>query len=410
MNSRAQKARRVELVFAGMHSTYWISLCAFSGFIAVYLSYYGFSNTLVGITASLIAFLTIVFQLTVSSFSDANPHIPLKRIILSVYLVILGLVAILALVPLPLVMMLFTYAIAGGLTSGMPGLYNAQVVQFINAGLPVNFGWPRGVSALMYALFALLLGNLLEHYQASILMPICILGLVLAIIMVLIMPEPRQLAEDTAIPGLAMGHQRTTMKQLLAQSKPLRLFLLASIFMSMGLTNVLLFLPRVIESCGGSKGDLGLAMFIQAGIELPAMILCPILLKRVRARLILAVSVSAYLVKSMLLLLASSMSTIYAAMMLSILCFGLYGVASVFFVNDLVRPNEKVRAQTLVTASSAVANMAGSLGAGWIVDRFGITTLNLLSSLLLAVAASLMICCALTQAREERPLPKAGIL
>lgn len=408
MKSRQQKARRVEFVFAGMHSTYWMSACTFSGFIAVYLSFYGFSDTLVGVTASLVAFLTIVLQLGISSFSDARPQVPLKRIILSVYLLILGLVAILALVPLPLVTMLITYSLAGGLTSSMPGLYNAQVVQFINTGLPVNFGWPRGVSALLYALMALLLGILLESYQPSILMPICILLLVFAIVMVLVMPEPEQLAEDTAIPGLAMGHTHTTMRQLLSQSKPLRLFLLASVFIYLGQTNIMLFLPRVIAHNGGSQADLGIAMFIQAGVELPAMIACPFLLRRFPARVVLSVSLWAYLLKSILLLFSTGMGTIYVAMGLSILCFGLYGVASVYFVNDLVRPNEKVRAQTLVTASSAVANMVGSLGAGWVVDAYGITRLNLISSLLMLVAAVLMLACARTQAKEEKHLLMPG--
>lgn len=400
---KIQQAQRIEIIFAGMHSSYWVSLCAFSGFIVVYLSYYGFTDTQIGITASLIAMSTIIFQLSISTFSDARPHIPLKRIILTVYLIILALITVLTLIPLPLFLMLITYAMAGGLSSGIPGLYNAQVVQFINAGIPVDYGWPRGVSALMYAIASLLLGMLLENYQASILMPICILCLVLALSMVMFLPMPQQVAEDTAIPGLAMGHQRTTMKQLLSGSKVLRLFLLSSFLLYMGLTNTLLFLPRVVEMNFGNKTDLGLAMFIQAGVELPAMAASPIILKKIRTRTILVVSLCFYLLKSVLLLTAASMVAIYIAMALNFFCFGLYGVASVYFVNDMVRTNEKVRAQTLVTASGALANMIGSLGAGWLVDHLGITRLNLLNVVLVASAAVVMIWCAYTQTKEEIP-------
>ena len=38
------KTFHIEAIFAGMHSSYWLAMCAFSGFMAVYLSYYGFSD------------------------------------------------------------------------------------------------------------------------------------------------------------------------------------------------------------------------------------------------------------------------------------------------------------------------------------------------------------------------------
>ena len=181
-----QKAKpntfKLEAQFAGMHSSYWLSLCAFSGFMAVYLSYYGFSDSMIGLTASLISIVTIFYQIGISTFSDNNPGIPLKRIILIIYLLILGLVGVLALVRMPVIIMMLVYSLTGGLANGMPGLYNAQFVQFINAGLPMNIGWPRGVSAILYAFFAYFLGLLLESYAASILMPISLICIVIAII------------------------------------------------------------------------------------------------------------------------------------------------------------------------------------------------------------------------------------
>lgn len=36
--------RRIDFTFAGCESTFWISYCALSGFVAVYLSAKGLSN------------------------------------------------------------------------------------------------------------------------------------------------------------------------------------------------------------------------------------------------------------------------------------------------------------------------------------------------------------------------------
>ncbi|NLX83431.1 MAG: MFS transporter [Clostridiales bacterium] len=393
---------RLESIFAGMHSSYWMTMCTFSGFMAVYLSYYGFSDALVGLTASTISLITIAFQLFISSFSDANEKVPLKRILIIIYLFMLGLVTVLALIPMPILLMLVVYALTGGLGSSLPGLYNAQIIQFVNAGVPVNLGWPRGVSALVYAIFAYLLGLLLESYSASILMPICLICIVVAIIMVLIMPRPEQVSDSGAIAFLAEPVPKTSLLQLLKASRVVQLFLLSAVFMSAGSSNNMLFLPRVIESRGGTEAALGLAMFLQAGVEMPAMFLSPWLIRRFRARAILAFSLTAYFTKSLLIALSGSITGIYAAMVLSIFCFGLYGITSIYFINDAVRQNEKVRAQALVTASGALSAILSNSAAGWVVQTYGIDRLNIICVFLQAIALILMYSCAYLHSRDEK--------
>lgn len=410
MNAHKQSTFRLEVIFAGMHSTYWLSMCAFSGFMAVYLNHYGFSDALVGITASLTSLITIAYQLGISSFSDANSHISLKRIITLIYLVVLGLVAMLALVPLPMVLMMLAYAIAGGLANGMPGLYNAQIMQFVNAGIPVNFGWPRGVSALVYAAAAYLLGLLLESFSPSILMPIVLLCITLATLMVLVMPRPDQLTDDQAIEGLAEPIQKTSFLQMLKTNRVIRFFLLSGFFMSAGQSNMMLFLYRVVESKGGGEAALGLAMFLQAGVEMPAMFLSPFLLKRFRARAVLSVSVAFYFIKALIIFLAGNIYVLYLAMATSIFCFGLYGIASVYFVNSIVRQNERVRAQSLISVFSAMAAVLGNFAAGWVVQSFGISALNLICVVLQLIAALLMLICArLHDEQEKQQLPQGAL-
>lgn len=402
MGQRIPNKFRLETIFAGMHSSYWITMCAFSGFMAVYLSYYGFNDALVGITASLISLITIVFQLGVSSFSDNNSQVPLKKIIIIIYLVMLGLVALLAVVPLPLILMLLVYSITGALGSGLPGLYNAQIIQFVNAGLPVNLGWPRGVSALMYAIFAFLLGLLLENHAASILMPISLVCILAAILLVLIMPRPDQVVAGADLDALQEAPAKTSLLALLKGSRVMQFFLLSAVFMNAGIANNLLFLPRVIASKGGTESALGLAMFLQAGVEMPAMFLTPWLLRKYRARAILSLSLLMYFAKTVLIYTATGIGGIYVAMSMSIFCFGLYGITSVYFVNDIVQRNEKVRAQSLVTASGALSAILSNSLAGWVVQTYGIDRLNLICVFLQAIAMLLMFYTAYLHRQEEK--------
>ncbi|HSK69733.1 MAG TPA: MFS transporter [Candidatus Limnocylindria bacterium] len=401
---------RIEAVFAGVYSSFWMGYAPLAGFLAVYLTYHGISDTSIGVTASAIAMLTIGFQLAVSSFSDAHLSIPVKRIILAVYFTILALVTLLALIPLPVALMLVVFALALSLSNTMPGLINAQILQFINSGQRVNIGWPRGTASIAYAFTAFYIGRLVENYSPSILMPLCLVITVFGVIIALMMPVPSRDEDEGAIPALAEPIRKTSLRQMLAASPVLQLFLLSVIFMSAGQSNVALFINRVVEHVGGNRADLGLAMAIQAGVEMPAFFLTPFLLRRFRARAILVLALSAYLAKFTILYFAGSLGGVYTAMAVSILAFGLFGVTSVYFVNDMVRVNEKVRAQALVAVSGSLAAIVNNLTSGWIVDNWGIERLNLVCMLLQAVAFTLMAACAWMQAKSEkrpmRPTPK----
>ena len=402
MRPRSRQNLKIESILAGVYSSYWTSVAAFSGFMAIYLSHYGFSDTLVGLTASLISLVAIVSQLALTSFLDARPHARIRRAITAVYFVFLALVAALALLPMPTVAMLLVYALAGGLSNTLPALFNAQAFQFINIGVPLRIGWSRGMGAITYAVVAFYLGRLLESATPGILMPICLVLSVIAIAAVLLVPHPQEAAQDEAIPSLAWHASRTSLRRLLASNRVLRLFLLSGIFMNAGQSNVFIFLTRIVEANGGGKADLGLAMFIQAGVEMPAMLLSSWLLARFRARAILTFSLMAYVLKHAVIYAAGGLAGVYLAMALSLLCFGLYGVTAMFFANDAVRHNEKARAQALVSATGAVSAMVGNLTAGWVVDTYGIGRLNLLCLLLQVVAFALMLLCAGLQARQEK--------
>lgn len=392
------KTFKIEAMYAGLQSSYWLGACAFTGFMAVYLGFYGFSDTLIGLTSSLISLITVVFQLFVSSFSDKHPHIPIKRTSALIYLGILALVTLLALVPLPIVMMLVVYSLAGGLINAMPGLYNALIMQFVNLGLPVNLGWPRGVSAMLYAFTAFFLGLALERFSAAILMPLCLGLFVIALLFALKMPGADSFASR---PGILAPANHTSFRQLLGSNRVLQLFLLASIVMNAGQSNALLFLPRIIFSAGGSQRDLGMALFIQVGVEMPGMILTPWLLRRFRARAILTVSFASYLAKAMILLFSGSMAGIFTATAVSLLCYGLYGISSMYFINDIVKPHEKVRAQMLVAMSGALAAILANPLAGMMVDQFGVRALNLACAVFQTAALALMLICAWLQNTQE---------
>ena len=393
----------IETQYAGVQSSYWISILALSGFMTVYLSHKGFNDTQIGITAALISFLTISFQLLISNFSDAHQHVPIRKLVAGLYIAGILLGTLLWQLPMAIPLMMVCYAAAGGVENSIYGLLNAQVMQYINAGIPVKYGWPRGVASVVYALFALMLGWLAEKYSPAILMPLFLCASLLTILMVLLMPDVRNLSSKWAPAYVQEKNQEhTSYREMLAGSPIFLVFLIASVTLYAGISPSMLFLVRIIQNLGGSSRQLGIAMFLQAGVEMPIMLLSPWLMRRFRPELILSFSFAFYLIKSLLLVLAPSMDLLYSAMALSVLCFGLYGFASVYFVNNLAKPGEKVRAQGLLTLCGSFGGIIANLFSGMIMDAWGLKTLLIISSSIVFISFLLMLVC---YHKMERKIP-----
>ncbi len=410
MTTDGKLLRSIETKYAAVQSTYWIAICAKSSFMAVFLSYYGLSDTRIGLTSAMVAGFTIAFQLFVSKFSDARQQTPIKRIITALYIVaIMGAVLIVSL-PLSAAAMMLVYALTGGFSNTINGLLNAQFMQYINLGFPVQYGWPRGVGSVLYALAALALGALVERFDPSLLMPVFIAGCLAGIGAMALMPNPSTLTERRASVFVQeKGSANTTYRDMLKRSPVLVVFLLAGILLYVGQSGSLLFLVRVVQGAGGGNAEFGLAMFIQGGIEMPAMFLAPKLLKRFKPISILTFSLMMYFVKGILLVLANTIALVYLAMGLSLFCFGLYGIASVYFVDSLVSSGEKVRAQGLTSLCSSVGGVVSSLLAGAIIDQWGLKTLLILSCVVLTGSLALMLTAGRMHKRDALVQPPAQI-
>lgn len=394
MTAQQNILRRIELQYAGVQSAFWMGVCAFGGFTALYLGHRGFNDTQIGLISSSVAVLTIVFQLLLSSFSDRRPDIPLRRTVAALYVLAIVMAALLYALPMPLALMALAFPLGSGFNATINGLLNALMMQYVNSGIPVRYGWPRGVASIAYALFALLLGSLVERYSPALLMPVFIFMAALGVITVLRMPDVDALGgrrPAAFVKEREAAH--TGYRQMLRRTPVFSLFLLASVLTYTGQSGCFLFLVRVVQSVGGGGRELGLSMFIQAGIELPIMLLSPVLLRRFRPQDVLTFSFFFYALRALALALAGSIGMVYLAMGLNFFCFGIYGVASVYFVNSLLPAGEKVRAQGLVVLSASVGGIVSSLFSGMIIDRWGLQVMLLLSAAVAALGFLVMLLC-----------------
>ncbi|MBQ1384040.1 MAG: MFS transporter, partial [Firmicutes bacterium] len=225
MDPERRKALNIEIHYAIAQFLYWAAACCLQGFTAVFLSSRGMSDGMVGIAVSMTSVAAIFLQLFVSNFCDRHPEIPLKKITVAVSVISFVFVAVLHFTrpSIALIALLFMLADAPQKTNN--GLLNAVMVQYVNAGIPVNYGWPRGIGSLGWAGGALIFGRLIAIYSPELLLSLFLGIEVLAIIAMLTMPSVAPVWRSKA------GKGTTSYSEMLKSNKALALFLLSLIIM-----------------------------------------------------------------------------------------------------------------------------------------------------------------------------------
>jgi len=77
-----------------------------------------------------------------------------------------------------------------------------------------------------------------------------------------------------------------------------------------------------------------------------------------------------------------------------ILCYGIWGVASVIFANQIVPHEQTVRAQSLASFCVSIGGIIGSTLSGVLMEKFGMDFTLDLGWMVILCAACLMALCA----------------
>jgi MFS transporter, PPP family, 3-phenylpropionic acid transporter len=129
---------------------------------------------------------------------------------------------------------------------------------------------------------------------------------------------------------------------------------------------------QIIAHVGGSSAELGIASAIGGFLELPAMALFPLLMRRVQnAGTILKWSGVFLVIKTLVTLLAPSVGWIYVAQCLQFFAFAMFVPASVYYVNQVIQGANKVKGQTGIALGTGISGMIGSFLGGFMLDSSG---------------------------------------
>lgn len=136
---------------------------------------------------------------------------------------------------------------------------------------------------------------------------------------------------------------------------------------------------------------MGTLLTVSAMSELPTMLLFSRLVGKWDSRKLIRFAAVMFSVKALGYLVCGSISFLYVVQMLQMLSFALCLPSAVYYVNETMAVEDRVKGQSLLIASSTMGGVFGSLSGGVLVDFAGIKAM-LATGLGLSMIGTAIVC------------------
>ncbi|MDO4345491.1 MAG: MFS transporter [Eubacteriales bacterium] len=374
-----------------LQGCYWALFCAVYGFATVYLLERGFAGTHIGVILALGNVLGVVLQPVFAGIADASERITVQRLtcILSGGM-LFTLLMQLAVQNIFVTALLFI--LANALLQVLQPMVNSVSVYYINRGMDLNFGVARGIGSGSYAVISSVLGALIaDRGSAVILYTGCILLAVMMILLIM-MPVLADTADETAASQKRTDKKERNVGGFLSRYSYFVFVLLGLTLLMVEHNLVTNYMIQIVTFLGGDSGNMGTALSIAALVELPTMFGFSILVRKISSSRLLAVSGVFFFAKAVGHLLCGNMMQMYFVQILQMGAFALYIPASVYYVNQVMEPQDKFKGQALMAGTSTLGGVFGGLLGGVLVDYTGVQVL-LICGAVIAFAGMVLVTC-----------------
>ena len=368
--------------YAAIQASFWSAYGTLWAFIALLLEHYGFTSGQVGIVTSCATLCSVVLSPAVSSLLDTHARLENRHGAMAMLSLAAAVSLLVWLLPPAQPVVLGAYfALIGTLLSSVPPFQNAMAMDANRCGLPVVYGFCRGVGSVSYAAAVLLLGFVLERHAPTLLLPLFAALTAIGLFAMAGFRLPQRPPEDTAAPA------RRSIAALLRACPRFALTLPGCLFFFAAHTVSNIYMNALVGKVGGTASAIGTGLALSAVLELPSMTLVSKLRGRLSSGFLLRLAAAAEIVKFTLYYFAPSMGFLYLGHCLQFFQFAVYAPATVYFVADTLPERDQLRGQSLIyVAGSGLGAALGGLLGGRLVERGGIQS-ALLFCIFCAVAA-----------------------
>ncbi len=347
-------------------------VCIYFGFIVMFLTQHGYSESWIGLVMMLCALANMFSQPLIGYLTDT--FIPNKQMLLVLAAVSIPIGFILpAGVSIPVVAA-FSIILLSVVEQIYGPLFDVWTVRLNERHGGVDYGVTRGFGSIGYALAAMAAGKCFDWIGIEWMF---VLHAVVMGILIIVVAFTENVPCDNKKEGKETGEMsRVSMGRallMLAKNKKYMLFLFSYLFIGVGMKFVGLFYPVLIETKGGTEGDLGIGLAIMSLSEFPFMFLYSKYSKHFSIEKLMMFSLGMYVVRDVAMLLAPNLLMLELAQVTQGLSFGIFLPAFLFYMKYITPRRITTTAITVVgSAGGALASVAGTFLGGMMVEQLGI--------------------------------------
>ncbi len=394
---------RLNFSYGCIHGTYWMIYGIVSSFASVFLLGRGYLNTEIGIILAVANVVAVVIQPLVADLADRSKKISTIGIsqIMTIMMMVMT-VGLFALQGKSVALSVVFVLLIAWHTAVQP-LINSLSFKLSESGIHINFGIARSVGSLSYSLLCAVLGVLVARFGIEVL-PISA-EIVMAMMAISLLMTKRQYdktkncgkreaAEETAAENLTEMVEIAEDINLLEFIRRNKLFFIANIgVIGLYFSNSVMnnYLMQIVTEVGGNSADMGRILSLMAFLEIPTLVFFDKLRAKFTCQFMLKVAAIGFTIKILMCHIAASVSMILAAQVFQLIAFGLFLPAMVHFIDEIMSKGEAVKGQSVFTMMVTITTMLSSLAGGAILDISGAKMLTLVSLIITAAGAVIIL-------------------
>lgn len=379
-----QRPRSAGVHYALIQALYWSAMAVYLGFGAAYLYGRGLNSLGTGLVLAAAGLCSALLQPLVAGRADrAQRPGTVRRYCLMLILPAACILLALWLMPMPAWMHIGLYALVWMLMLTVQFLLNSLAMEYPNSGHALNYGIGRAMGSLGYALAACLYGLYAAKADTAALLPLALLFCLLLCVALLLWRSPPLPVQTAELTEKSADFFRRYPRFLL--------LVIGTVLCLTPYCIVCNFLVRIIESVGGSSVQLGAAVMLCALCEIPLMLLSVWLCRRCGVFALMLMAAVMLSVKMLLFTLARSVGAVYVAEASQMFGYPLLMCVSVYYVNALMGPQDRVRGQAMMALTQNMGSTVGALLGGFLLDGLGVKGLLAVSLGVSVVGSAVMM-------------------
>ncbi|MCI8417646.1 MAG: MFS transporter [Lachnospiraceae bacterium] len=387
---------RLHAGYGGTHAAYWAAYAAANTFASAFLLDRGYTNSQIGLILATANLIAICMQPLLADLADRSQKVSLIGMT-QLANTFIGILLLLCLfIPKACLALSVIYVMLLAWQMALRPLFNSLSSRLEESGYKINFGATRSMGSLSFAIVCGVLGGLSEKFGTQV-FPITgeIFLLLLMMVLFFLNRTYHRACGQRTLGGVGYANVEGEKEiDLLTFIRRNRLFLLvnvggAGIFFSNTMTSN--FMLQIVESIGGTSGDMGTSFALMAFLEMPPLIFFEKIHQRISNRILLEFGAVCFAIKIVLLFFARSVPMLHAAQCFQLTSFGIFLPAMVSFIDETMEKGERVKGQALYTMMMTLASIFASLVGGFVLEYQGVSAMLLVCVGVMVVGAVLFI-------------------